>query len=146
MKFVFISSIFFFTIAAHGQGKENTALTFNYSDLRIIQRADSLLSDSSRWNRHDDRECTDDIAKGNYSLYCALYEASIDVTGTYVHRKAALEQVRLIVEKSYPDRISQHRLMDWNNNPRTTFTELKAVLKQAMDSISKQVHGSRIGY
>ena len=72
------------TIPANAQ-RENRNLVFDSSDLKILQRADAILSDSTKWNRQDDRQCDDDIASGKYSLYCALYKASIDVTGTYIH-------------------------------------------------------------
>ena len=133
---LFISS----AITAIGQAdEENRNLVFDYSDLKIIQKADSILSDSSKWNKQDDRECADDIANGKYSLFCALYKASIDVTGVYVHRRAAMQVVRFIVEK-YDDRgIKDHRLMDWNNSPKTTFAELKKVLKESTDAVKKQL-------
>jgi hypothetical protein len=118
---------------------ENRNLMFDSVDLRIIQRADSILSDSLKWNKHDDRECTDDIATGNYSLYCALYKASIDIAGEYVHRRAAMQIVRFTLEKYDSGRVTNHRLMDWNNHPETTFKEVKKVLKESIDTVVKQL-------
>src|SRR5215207_7081637 len=48
-------------------------------DLRILQRADSLLKDVSVWNRHDDRACADDEAAGKWSLFCALQKADREI-------------------------------------------------------------------
>lgn len=124
---------------AFGQETSEQPLRFNKQDLQILQKADSLLSDSLKWNRHDDRECADDIANGKYSLYCALYKASVDVTGAYVHRRAALQLVRYTIEKHGKERCKEHRLMDWNNHPNTTFTEVKMVLKESMEVIRKQM-------
>ena len=50
---------------------------------RSLVRAESLLRDTSAWNRADDRECQDDEATGKRSLFCALQKACIDVLGSY---------------------------------------------------------------
>lgn len=122
--------------------EENRNLAFDSVDLKIIQRADAILSDSLKWNKQDDRECTDDIASGNYSLYCALYKASIDIAGEYVHRKAAIQIVRFTLEKYDNGRVKNHRLMDWNNHPTTTFKEVKKVLGESIDTVMKQLKES----
>src|SRR5579864_5301738 len=97
-----------YTFPVIGQtNKENRDLVFDQSDLKIIQKADSILSDSTKWNKQDDRQCTDDIATGKYSLFCALYKASIDVTGKYIHRRAAMQAVRFAVERHDNKRISE---------------------------------------
>jgi len=85
-----IASLFIFFISQLVYGRANEEdrnLVFDSIDLKITQRADSILSDSLKWNKQDDRECNDDIATGKYSLYCSLYKACIDVSGTYVHRR-----------------------------------------------------------
>jgi len=125
------------TITAMGQ-EENRNLVFDSSDLKILLRADAILSDSTKWNRQDNRQCDDDIATGKYSLYCALYKASIDVTGKYIHRRAAMQVVRFTVEKYDNGRIKEHRLMDWNNSPKTTFVEVKKVLREAIERVEKK--------
>ncbi len=50
-------------------------------DLRILTRADEILRDESVWNRQDDRECNDDNARGQWSLFCALEKACVEVLG-----------------------------------------------------------------
>ena len=123
-----------------GQGQEeNRNLVFNNTDLKIIQRADSLLKDKSVWSKQDDRECDDDIANGKYSLYCALYKASVDVAGEYIHRRPAMQIVRFTLEKYENGRVKNHRLMDWNNHPDTTFEEVKKVLKESMEEVRKRL-------
>ena len=118
---------------------ENRNLLFDSSDLKIIQKADSILSSPSAWNKEDDRECSDDITSGHYSLYCALYKASIEITGVYVHRRAAMQIVRFTLEKYDNGRVINHRLMDWNNHPDTTFDEIKMVLRESMQSVKQQL-------
>ena len=125
---------------SYGQeNEENRNLVFDSTDLRIIQRADSILSSPLIWNKQDDRECSDDISAGKYSLYCALYKASIDITGVYIHRRAAMQIVRFTLEKYENGRVKNHRLMDWNNHPDTTFEEVKKVLKESIQTVKQQL-------
>ena len=124
---------------AQDSAKENRNLVFDSTDLRIIQRADSILSSPLIWNKQDDRECSDDISSGKYSLYCALYKASIDITGVYIHRRAAMQMVRFTLEKYENGRVKNHRLMDWNNHPDTTFEEVKKVLKESIQTVKPQL-------
>jgi hypothetical protein len=121
------------------ENHENHDLVFDSLDLTIIERADAVLSDSLKWNKSDDRECADDIETGNYSLFCTLYKASIEIMGEYVHRRAAMQIVRFTLEKYENGRVKDHRLMDWNNHPDTTFNEVKQVLQESLDTIRKQI-------
>jgi len=144
MKHLFFLLIASFTTQfAIGQtSKENRNLEFDLIDLKIIQKADSILDDTSKWNKLDDRKCDDDIASGKYSLFCSLYKGSIDLTGEYIHRRSAMQIVRFTLEKFEIGRIVNHRLMDWNNHPDTTFEEVKQVLKESMDEVSRQLEKS----
>ena len=136
---VIFGTILTLCASAQNTTEENRNLVFDSSDLKIIQRADSILSSPSIWNKQDDRECSDDISRGHYSLYCALYKASIEITGVYVHRKAAMQIVRFILEKYENGRVKNHRLMDWNNHPDTTFDEVKKVLKESIQTVKGQL-------
>jgi len=122
---------------------ENKALVFDSTDLQIIQKADSILADETKWHKDDDRYCFDDIDKGRYSLYCALREASIGITGKYLHRRACMQQLRFIIENYDQGRVINHRLMDWNNHPETKFEEVKQLLKEVKDSISWQLNNKK---
>lgn len=55
--------------------------TVDRQDLIILSNADARLSDISDWDRADDRVC--EPQDKTFSLYCALYFASIDTTGEY---------------------------------------------------------------
>lgn len=124
------------SLQSFGQSStENRNLEFDSLDLQILLRADSILSDKTIWNKQDDRKCDDDIAKEKYSLFCSLYKASIDITGEYEHRRSSMQLVRFTLEKYENGRVINHRLMDWNNHPDTTFEEIKKVLKESIDEI-----------
>lgn len=116
---------------------ENRELKFEAIDLKIIERADEILSDESKWSKNDDRICEDDIANKKFSLFCCLYKASIDVAGSYEHRRSAMQIVRFILEKYENGRVKEHRLMDWNNHPDTKFSEIKKVLSESIQTVKK---------
>ena len=98
-------------------------------DVAIIDRARVLLRDAGAWNRADTRQCRTGDRK--VSLFCALKFASRDVTGEYRHRRTAIEEVRIAVEEATHGRDYDHRLMDYNNDPKTRLTDLNAVLAVA---------------
>jgi hypothetical protein len=98
-------------------------------DVAIIDRARTLLSDQASWNRADNRECH--TGDATVSLFCALQFASRDVTGEYRHRRTALEEVRIALDEATRNRPYEHRLRDFNNDPRTTLGDVHAVLAAA---------------
>lgn len=98
-------------------------------DLEILDRAGALLANESAWNRKDTRECPPDAK--SLSLFCALQKASIEVIGTYDHRRAALQEVRFAIEDATGGREFEHRLMDFNNLAETRFSDIKAIIAAA---------------
>jgi hypothetical protein len=105
-------------------------------DLRILEKADAFLEDESAWNRHDDRQCDDDKASGKWSLSCALDVACIEVLGHYDHTRAALQEVRFVVEEVTAGRQFEGRLMGFNNLPETRFGDVKRVLRLARERVA----------
>jgi hypothetical protein len=105
-------------------------------DLRILEKADAFLKDESAWNRHDDRQCDDDKASGKWSLSCALDVACIQVLGRYDHTRAALQEVRFVVEEVTGGRQFEGRLMGFNNLPETRFEDIKRVLRVAKERVA----------
>jgi hypothetical protein len=103
-------------------------------DLRILQRANQILASSTVWNRHDTRICNP--TDKTWSLFCALEKASLEVLGEYRHRDVALQEVRFAVEDATKGKEFEHRLMDYNNLPSTTFADIKRILKVATDRVS----------
>jgi hypothetical protein len=99
-------------------------------DREIIQHAASILSSEAVWNRTDTRECHPTDTK--WSIYCAMEKATIDVTGGFHHRRPALQLVRKIVEERSVNRSYKHRLMDYNNDPATTFADVQSLFAEAL--------------
>ena len=111
----------------------NQPLPQDENDVVIIERTIELLSDETQWSKEDDRTCGPE--KDGVSLYCALRQASIDVTGEFRHRAAALQEVRYAIQRATPGVEYAHRLMDYNNSPATSFEGMHAVLRDALDRL-----------
>jgi hypothetical protein len=106
-------------------------------DLMILDRADVILSDPSVWNRADDRKC--EPQDESFSLFCSLYFGSIDTIGEYRHRRTALQVVRFVIEDATDGRDFEHRLMDFNNLPGTSFGDIKNIIKTARARVQERL-------
>jgi hypothetical protein len=98
-------------------------------DLKILDSADMRLANPMVWDRADDRKC--DTQDETFSLYCALYFGSIDTVGEYQHRRTALQEIRFAIENASGGREFDHRMMDFNNLPETSFDDVKNVISTA---------------
>jgi hypothetical protein len=110
----------------------------NQSDIRIVQRAREILSSPAKWNRADNRDCP--ATEKTYSLYCALEKATEDVTHNFEHRGAAMQESRFAIDEVLAKgNHYEHRLMDYNNNPRTTFADVQKFFNLIEDRIRKRL-------
>ncbi|HXC56785.1 MAG TPA: hypothetical protein VNU97_15915 [Rhizomicrobium sp.] len=98
-------------------------------DGKIIERAAALLSSTAVWNRADNRVCPPNAT--NWSIYCALQKATIEVAGAADHRRPAMEAVRQIVDERSAGRTYNHRLMDYNNDASTTLSDVASLFREA---------------
>lgn len=113
--------------------KPGAVIPINENDARILHRSSEILSDASKWNRNDDRNCPTEAA--TFSLYCVLYKASVEINGEFDHRLGALEELRRTVEEVSKGKIYEHRLMGYNNDPATEFNDVKNVLQKTEQRI-----------
>lgn len=115
--------------------RERHDLPVTVEDRRILERAEEILSAEPLWNRADTRECAENASR--FSLFCALHKASIEVLGRYDHRRAALQEVRFVIEERGKE--YEHRLMGFNNDPATKFSDIKQVLRTARERIQRRM-------
>jgi hypothetical protein len=112
-------------------------------DRKIVQRAAALLSIAAAWNRADNRECPKNAV--TLSIYCAMEKATVQVTGGFQHRRPALQLVRGIIDERSAGRDYQHRLMDYNNDPRTRLSDIQSLFKEALARMADvqwlKIHG-----
>jgi hypothetical protein len=119
------------TIAANNQ------LPPTPDDIRIIQRAEALLSPET-WNRADSRTCPPNPQK--WSLFCALQQATQEISGGLHYRQPALQMVREVLNEVGGARLGKHRLMDYNNHPDTTLSEIHDLLRTAETRLTQRLH------
>lgn len=109
------------------------------ADLRIIDQARELLATEDAWNRSDDRVCEDDDRNHRWSLFCALYRASHDVTGEYLHARRGLDLVRLAARESTQLQYV-HTLLQYNNDPETTLSAIREVLRRGRAKVERELY------
>ena len=113
-------------------------------DQRIVERAAVLLSSPATWNRADNRACPSGAS--TRSIYCAVWDATIEVTGAANHRRPALEVVREVVEARSAGRHYSHRLMDYNNDPTTRIEDVRSLVREALDEMNDPAWLAKHGF
>lgn len=98
-------------------------------DTKIMDRALELLSSQDIWNKNDNRICPPN--PNQWSLFCALTQATVEVSGGVHYRQPAHEKVREVLNEVGGDRVKTHRLMDYNNHPDTTLEDVRNLLIKA---------------
>jgi hypothetical protein len=107
-------------------------------DVRIVQRAHEILNSPAKWNRADNRNCAANAT--TYSLYCALEIATKEISKTFEHRGAAMQQARFVIDEDLAKgNHYDHRLMDYNNDPKTTFADVQRFFNLLERRIQKQL-------
>lgn len=101
----------------------------NEVDLVIVERAIGLMENPETWDRNDDRNCENDPVH-RISLYCALTLATEREMGRAYHRLPAMGLARTLIIDRYPERVMGHPLMDFNNHPHTTLSEVRELLAE----------------
>jgi hypothetical protein len=127
-----------FALAAHAQTDDSDVRPpVHPSDLKVIDRAMRILDSEAKWNRSDNRKCPAGAAK--VSLYCALEQATDEVDGKFEHRGAAMQETRFVVDEITKNRDYHHRLMDYNNDPTTSFADIQQVFRRTRARIEERL-------
>ena len=113
-------------------------LEVSETDIKILDRAARMLADQPRRNMNDDRDCQDDAASGSVSVFCALYLASIEVSGIYRHRRPAIMAARMaLLNRFFGD--YEHLLQDINNNASIADGAFIEALESAQESLQARL-------
>jgi len=108
-------------------------------DIDIIDLCFTYLNDSSKWQQSDDRICDDDEAGDTWSLFCAIKAASIEKTGEYNHRGKVVQTTRFVIDELYPNHGYAHTLMDFNNDSKTSFSDILQILNIVKERIETEL-------
>jgi len=113
-------------------------------DVKIIERAQQILNSPAKWNRADNRECPE--AAKTFSLYCALEKATIEITGKFEHRGSAMQEARFVIDDDLAKgNHYEHRLMGYNNDPKTTFAEIQEFFRLLEERVKKKLQQGTAG-
>jgi hypothetical protein len=105
-------------------------------DLEILNEANNLLLNEKAWKKEHPEDCN---KTQELDLYCALEAASKNVTGQYVHRQPALQEVRFVIDDKFKNRWSKHRLLDFNSHKDTSFQDIRSVLNKAISIVKIKI-------
>lgn len=125
------------SIAAEAKDDPESRPPVLWNDLKIVKRAREILDSPSKWNRADSRGCSPDAKI--FSLYCALEKATDEVSGSFAHRGAVMQEARFVIDAVAPKANYDHRLMDYNNDPNTTFADIQKVFDHLERNIAKRL-------
>lgn len=124
LAFIFVAVATMRARAAQSGDDSQSRPQVSKSDLEIVNKARQILDAPEKWNRADNRNCPDSETK--FSLYCALEKATSEVTGNFAHRGAAMREARFVIDEDLaPKNKYEHRLMGYNNDPQTTFGDVR---------------------
>ncbi len=131
--------LLFAAVALYGQTSDSkTRPPVTKADVLIAHRAGEILDSPAKWNRADNRVCP--ATAKTFSLYCALEKATDEVSGKFEHRGAAMQEARFVIEDLVPDwKKYDHRLMGFNNDPKTTFADIQKVFPLLEERIAKRL-------
>ena len=108
------------------------------NDIRIVRRARDILNSPAKWNRADNRQCL--ANERTYSLYCALEQATQEISKKFEPRGAAMQQARFVIDDDLAKGNQyHHRLMDYNNDPKTTFSDVQRFFALLEQRIQKRL-------
>jgi len=113
------------------------------NDVAILRRTAQYLSDSTKWDRNDNRvngrgACP--LNSEKLTLFCALNKGSVDILGGFYGGwsfQTLIDSIRRTGEQA------QHPMQSFNNDPKTTFSQLSAVLEDAIKRLTEQVQRSK---
>ena len=112
------------TVATQSGDDSQSRPPVSKSDVEIVKKARQILDSPEKWNRADNRRCP--LSETKFSLYCALEKATYDVTGDFAHRGAAMQEARFVIDDDLASKNDyEHRLMNYNNDPHTTFADVQ---------------------
>jgi len=107
------------------------------AEIQVAKRARQILDSEAKWNRACTQVCPADAR--NVSIYCAFSMAARDVAGVFDNRALGIREARAIISESAPNRKKyQALLVDYNNDPTTTFADVQALFQKVEERLAKR--------
>jgi hypothetical protein len=107
-------------------------------DIRILDRALILLNKGKSWDSTDDRVCDNGKYPYQWSLFCALHQASMEEDGDYRYLRPAIQAVRQAITEVTTDKKYPYSIHDYNNEAKD-FSAIENILYRAKEIIEEQL-------
>ena len=112
----------------------------NYgSGIQVYYCAKTLLYSEENWDHDDLRDCSDSVMNNYYSLFCALLQCQVMLTGEYVHRAPVMQTIRGQITQEYGP--LDHPIQDFNNMNTTSHEDVLEMLDKAI--VRQMDHGQK---
>jgi hypothetical protein len=73
-------------------------------------------------------------------VHCALERATSDVSGNFEPRSAAMQEARFVIDEVLAKgNTYEHRQMNYNNDPKTTFADVQKFFRLLEERIQKRL-------
>ncbi|HZS47214.1 MAG TPA: hypothetical protein VFC63_19225 [Blastocatellia bacterium] len=131
-----------FSVSAKSlQFKFDMSHTLPPSDLdgEILKRAAAILSSEAVWNRKDGGDC--EATATSWSIGCALYQATLELTGVVHDRRPAFDLVRQVIRERGSTRNPGNPLKGYNNDPATKFSEVQSLFTESLARVNNPTKG-----
>ena len=102
----------------------------NGSGIQVYDCAKTLLYSEENWDHDDLRDCSDSVMNNYYSLFCALLQCQVMLTGEYVHRAPVMKTIRGQITQEYGPLV--HPIQDFNNMNTTSHDDVLEMLDKAI--------------
>jgi hypothetical protein len=107
-------------------------------DIAVIQRARVMLDAPAKWNRAERQDIPPDATF--VGLFGALALADKEVTGTFDERCAAMKEARHLIDELAPNhKTYKARLVEYNNDASTSFSDIQKLLQLAEERLVKRL-------
>lgn len=102
-------------------------------DLEILERTEAILSDERVWDRSANRRCTPRAT--TWTLFCALRDATVEVTGEFHERQPALVILESVINDVFREMGFQDPLVDYNTYEDAILVEMHRLLGNAASRV-----------
>jgi hypothetical protein len=108
-----------------------------YQDLEIVETAAATLVDESVWDRSRNRQCSPGAR--TWTLYCALRDAIVEVTGEFHEYQPALVIMRQVIGNVFREMQFERPLIDYNAYEDAILSEMQGLLAMAASRIRTEL-------
>jgi hypothetical protein len=111
------------------------AVPVTAADLGIVDRARDILGTPDKWNKADGQDCPAD--QKTLGIFCAMKRASEETIGEWNETGPAMREARQLVD-SLAKKHYNARLVDYNNDPDVTFSDLQTFFRILHERLAKR--------